>query len=87
MNENMAVAIVRRAAETTKEHFIPHFHGSAVSDGVFQGPLPDWPSDDAFNHDRNRFYVLKISEWQATDWISLYLELLIFDFFFGEKSN
>ncbi|KAG7647755.1 Protein MS5 [Arabidopsis thaliana x Arabidopsis arenosa] len=48
-----------------------------VSDGVFQGPLPDWPSEDALRHDRNRFYELEISEWQATDWISLYLKLLI----------
>ncbi|XP_010480684.1 PREDICTED: LOW QUALITY PROTEIN: putative UPF0725 protein At1g28500 [Camelina sativa] len=76
------------AAVTPKEPFVPHFdHRSAVSvsvsdgvvDGVivFQGRLPDWPSDHALNDDRNRFYVLKESEWQTTDWISLYLELLI----------
>ncbi|CAL9216579.1 unnamed protein product, partial [Arabidopsis halleri] len=60
----------------TKEPFIPHFHGGAVADGVFKGPLPDWPSDDALN-DIKRFYVVKESEWQATDWISLYLKLLV----------
>ncbi|CAA0251176.1 unnamed protein product [Arabidopsis thaliana] len=80
---DLTVAIARlkkdqnEAAETTKEPFVPHFCCSAVSDGVFQGPLPDWPSDDALRHDRNRFYELEKSEWQATDWISLYLELLI----------
>ncbi|XP_010501621.1 PREDICTED: putative UPF0725 protein At1g28500 [Camelina sativa] len=73
------------AAVTPKEPFVPHFHRSvvSVSDGVvdgaivFQGRLPDWPSDHALNDDRNRFYVLKESEWQTTYWISLYLELLI----------
>ncbi|KAG7598557.1 Protein MS5 [Arabidopsis suecica] len=80
---DLTVAIARpkkdqnEAAETTKEPFIPHFHGGAGADGVFQGPLPDWPSDDALNDDRNRFYALEKSEWQATGWISLYLELLI----------
>ncbi|VYS47353.1 unnamed protein product [Arabidopsis thaliana] len=80
---DLTVAIARpkkdqnEAAETTKEPFVPHFCCSAVSDGVFQGPLPDWPSEDALRHDRNRFYELEISEWQATDWISLYLKLLI----------
>ncbi|CAL9216565.1 unnamed protein product [Arabidopsis halleri] len=80
---DLTVAIARpkkdqnEAAETTKEPFIPHFRCSAVSDGVFQGPLPDWPSDGAFHDDKSRFYVLEKSEWQATDWISLYLELLI----------
>ena len=48
------------AAETTKEPFVPHFCCSAVSDGVFQGPLPDWPSEDALRHDRNRFYEVRL---------------------------
>ncbi|AEE30461.1 putative protein MS5 [Arabidopsis thaliana] len=48
----------------------------ARAGGIFQGELPDWPSDDALN-DGKRFYMLKESEWQATDWISMYLELVI----------
>ncbi|EFH69572.1 hypothetical protein ARALYDRAFT_472658 [Arabidopsis lyrata subsp. lyrata] len=44
--------------------------------GIFKGELPDWPSDDAFN-DGKRFYLVKESEWQSTDWISMYLELVI----------
>ncbi|VVB00849.1 unnamed protein product [Arabis nemorensis] len=61
----------------TKEPFVPHFYRCAVSDStLFNGELPDWPSDDALN-DTNRFYVLKESEWQATDWIHLYMELLL----------
>ncbi|CAH8253790.1 unnamed protein product [Arabidopsis lyrata] len=79
---DLTVAIARpkkdqNEAVSTKEPFIPHFHGGAVADGVFQGPLPDWPSDGAFHDDRSRFYALEKSEWQATGWISLYLELLI----------
>ncbi|CAF2161634.1 unnamed protein product [Brassica napus] len=58
----------------TKNPLIPHFHGAAVADGFFKGELPDWPSDDALN-DEKRFYLLKESEWQANDWISMYLEL------------
>ncbi|EOA36476.1 hypothetical protein CARUB_v10011096mg [Capsella rubella] len=66
------------ASATTNKVFIPHFHASALSDdSVFQGELPDWPTEDALNDDRNGFYVLKESEWRITDWISLYLELLI----------
>ncbi|XP_020869992.1 putative UPF0725 protein At1g28500 isoform X3 [Arabidopsis lyrata subsp. lyrata] len=78
---DLTVAIARPKKDqnevSTKEPFIPHFHGGAVADGVFQGPLPDWPSDGAFHDDRSRFYALEKSEWQATGWISLYLELLI----------
>ncbi|CAL9216102.1 unnamed protein product, partial [Arabidopsis halleri] len=55
---------------------MPHFHGGALADGIFEGELPDWPSDDALN-DGKRFYVVKESEWQATAWISMYLELVI----------
>ncbi|XP_024008728.1 UPF0725 protein At1g23970 [Eutrema salsugineum] len=61
---------------TTKTPFIPHFHGGTAADGIFKGELPDWPSDDAFN-DGKRFYMVKESEWQATDWIHMYLELVI----------
>ncbi|WZZ04209.1 hypothetical protein YC2023_090130 [Brassica napus] len=39
-----------------------------------KGELPDWPSDDALK-DEKRFYLLKESEWQTNDWISMYLEL------------
>ncbi|CAN6908322.1 unnamed protein product, partial [Brassica oleracea] len=58
--------------------FVPHFHGDAVADGFFKGELPDWPSDDALN-DGKRFYLVRLSEseWQASDWISMYLELVI----------
>ncbi|AEE30455.1 hypothetical protein (DUF626) [Arabidopsis thaliana] len=48
----------------------------ARAGGIFQGELPDWPSDDVLN-DGKRFYMVKESEWQATDWISMYLELVI----------
>ncbi|KAH0918136.1 hypothetical protein HID58_025796 [Brassica napus] len=41
-----------------------------------KGELPDWPSDDALK-DEKRFYLLKESEWQTNDWISMYLELVI----------
>ncbi|CAH2033744.1 unnamed protein product [Thlaspi arvense] len=61
---------------TTRKPFVPHFHGGAVGDGIFKGELPDWPSDDDF-HDGKRFYMVKESEWQATAWISMYLELVI----------
>ncbi|KFK36064.1 hypothetical protein AALP_AA4G073200 [Arabis alpina] len=62
---------------TTKKPFMPHFHGCAVPDSdFFDGELPDWPSDEALN-DTKRFYVLTSSERQDTDWIYLYLELLI----------
>ncbi|CAH2033755.1 unnamed protein product [Thlaspi arvense] len=61
---------------TTRKPFVPHFHRGAVGDGIFKGELPDWPSDDDFN-DGKRFYMVKDSEWQATDWISMYLELVI----------
>lgn len=60
----------------TEKPFVPHFHGDAVADGFFKGELPDWPSDDALN-DGKRFYLVKESEWQANDWISMYLELVI----------
>ncbi|ESQ34396.1 hypothetical protein EUTSA_v10009725mg [Eutrema salsugineum] len=49
---------------TTKTPFIPHFHGGTAAD------------DDAFN-DGKRFHVVKESEWQSTDRISMYLELAI----------
>ncbi|CAH2033747.1 unnamed protein product [Thlaspi arvense] len=69
---NLGCSIARIKDEvTTKKPFIPHFHGGAVAD-----ELPDWPSDDDFS-DGKRFYVLKESEWQATDWISMYLELVV----------
>ncbi|KAG7655352.1 Protein MS5 [Arabidopsis suecica] len=48
----------------------------ARAGGIFQGELPDWPTDDVLN-DGKRFYLVKDSEWQATDWISMYLELVI----------
>ncbi|KAJ0237357.1 UPF0725 protein [Hirschfeldia incana] len=60
----------------TKKPFVPHFLGDAVDDGFFKGELPDWPSYDALN-DEKRFYLVKESEWQANDWISMYLELVI----------
>ncbi|XP_056843675.1 UPF0725 protein At1g23950 isoform X1 [Raphanus sativus] len=64
----------------TKKPFVPHFHGDALAYGIFKGELPNWPSDDALN-DGKRFYLvrlsLKESEWQANDWISMYLELVI----------
>ncbi|KAL0699938.1 hypothetical protein Bca4012_056060 [Brassica carinata] len=60
----------------TKKPFVHHFHGGALADGIFKGELPDWPSDDALN-DGKRFYLVKESEWQANDWISMYLELVI----------
>ncbi|XP_020867770.1 UPF0725 protein At1g23970 isoform X1 [Arabidopsis lyrata subsp. lyrata] len=61
---------------STETPFIPHFQGGARAYGIFKGELPDWPSDDAFN-DGKRFYLVKESEWQSTDWISMYLELVI----------
>ncbi|CDY29462.1 BnaC05g32080D [Brassica napus] len=60
-----------------KKPFVPHFHDAAKEDdSFFKGELPDWPSDDALN-DGKRFYLVKESEWQANDWIPLYLELVI----------
>ncbi|KAL0699939.1 hypothetical protein Bca4012_056061 [Brassica carinata] len=69
-----------------KKPFVPPFHDAAKEDGFFKdelladsffkGELPDWPPDDALN-DGKRFYLLKESEWQANDWISMYLELVI----------
>uniref|UniRef100_M4D7D5 Uncharacterized protein n=2 Tax=Brassica campestris TaxID=3711 RepID=M4D7D5_BRACM len=69
-----------------KKPFVPHFHDAAKEDGLFKGELladsffkvelPDWPSNDALN-DGKRFYLVKESEWQANDWIPLYLELVI----------
>lgn len=66
--------------------FVPPFHDAAKEDGFFKdelladsffkGELPDWPSDVALN-DEKRFYLVKESEWQANDWISMYLELVI----------
>ncbi|VVB00846.1 unnamed protein product [Arabis nemorensis] len=62
---------------STKGPFVPHFYRCAVSgSSLFNGELPDWPSDDALN-DTNRFYMLNSSERQSTDWIHLYLELLL----------
>ncbi|KFK36065.1 hypothetical protein AALP_AA4G073300 [Arabis alpina] len=62
---------------TTKKPFMAHFHGCAVPDSdLFDGELPDWPSDEALN-DTKRFYVLTSSDRQANDWINLYLQLLI----------
>ncbi|EOA38329.1 hypothetical protein CARUB_v10009830mg [Capsella rubella] len=61
---------------TTETPFIPHFDGGAAADGIFKGELPDWPSDDALK-DEKRFYLVKKSEWQATDWISMFLELVV----------
>ncbi|CAH8356878.1 unnamed protein product [Eruca vesicaria subsp. sativa] len=66
--------------------FVPPFHDAANEDGFFKGELladsffkgelPDWPSDDDLN-DGKRFYLVKESEWQANDWISMYLELVL----------
>ncbi|EOA21587.1 hypothetical protein CARUB_v10001999mg [Capsella rubella] len=39
--------------------------------------MPELPSEDPFNGDTNRFYVLKESEVQENDWIRLYLELAV----------
>ncbi|CAH8265404.1 unnamed protein product [Arabidopsis lyrata] len=38
--------------------------------------LSQWPSEDAFN-DTKRFYMVEESELQDTDWIRLYLELVL----------
>lgn len=63
-----------------RKPFIPNFHDAAneelLADSFLKGELPDWPSDDALN-DGKRFYLVKESEWQANDWILLYLELVI----------
>ncbi|WZZ72314.1 hypothetical protein YC2023_083684 [Brassica napus] len=69
-----------------KKPFVAHFHDAAKEDGLFKGELladsffkgelPDWPSDDALNNGK-RFYLVKESEWQANDWIPMYLELVI----------
>ncbi|CAH2033798.1 unnamed protein product [Thlaspi arvense] len=61
---------------TTKKPYIPHFHGGAVADGIFEGELPDWPSDDDFS-DEKRFYVVETQELQEVDWVLMYLELVI----------
>ncbi|KAG7592781.1 Protein MS5 [Arabidopsis thaliana x Arabidopsis arenosa] len=74
---HITCSIARIKAEvSTETPFIPHFQGGARAYGIFKGELPDWPSDDALN-DGKRFYVVKESEWQSTDWISMYLELVI----------
>ncbi|KAL1204590.1 hypothetical protein V5N11_008632 [Cardamine amara subsp. amara] len=77
LNVVVSVARLKDEAATTKEPFMPHFHGGVVADPFFQGELPDWPSAHAFS-DRKRFYVLKKSEWHDTAWISLYLETLVY---------
>ncbi|KAJ0253236.1 UPF0725 protein [Hirschfeldia incana] len=59
-----------------RKPFVPHFHDTSKEDGFFKGELPDWPSDNALN-DGKRFYLVKESEWQANDWILMYLELVI----------
>ncbi|XP_010477702.1 PREDICTED: UPF0725 protein At1g23970-like isoform X1 [Camelina sativa] len=75
---DIACSVARpKGEETTKMPFIPHFHGGASAAGIFKGELPDWPSDDALK-DQKRFYLVKKSEWQANDWISLYLELVVY---------
>ncbi|KAG7592780.1 Protein MS5, partial [Arabidopsis thaliana x Arabidopsis arenosa] len=72
---HITCSIARPKAEvSTETPFMPHFHGGALADGIFEGELPDWPSDDALN-DGKRFYVVKESEWQSTDWMYMYLEL------------
>ncbi|XP_019100734.1 PREDICTED: UPF0725 protein EMB2204-like [Camelina sativa] len=38
--------------------------------------LSAWPSEDAFN-DTNRFHIMEESELLDTDWIRLYVELLL----------
>ncbi|XP_020866285.1 UPF0725 protein At1g23960 [Arabidopsis lyrata subsp. lyrata] len=75
---DLTVSIARTTDEvTTKKPFIPHYYGGAVADGIiFEGELPDWPSDDDLKH-RKRFYVVKESEWRDTAWIFMYLELVL----------
>ncbi|EFH67389.1 predicted protein [Arabidopsis lyrata subsp. lyrata] len=59
----------------TKEPFIPPRDYTVVLP-FYKGSLPEWPPEDAFN-DRKRVYVVNESELQNTDWIYLYLELVI----------
>ncbi|CAA7036076.1 unnamed protein product [Microthlaspi erraticum] len=75
---NMTCSIARLKGEvTTHKPWMPHFHCGAKADGIFKGEIPDWPlDDDAFN-DGKRFYVVEKSEWEANDWISMYLELVV----------
>ncbi|KFK37990.1 hypothetical protein AALP_AA3G055900, partial [Arabis alpina] len=51
-----------------REYIAPH--------GLLNDGLCKWPSEDAFN-DRRRFYMFEESELQDTDWIRLYLELVL----------
>ncbi|XP_010460854.1 PREDICTED: UPF0725 protein At1g23970 [Camelina sativa] len=75
---DMGVSIARPKGEVTSEKpFIPHSYGGAFADDdIFKGELPDWPSDGDLK-DETRFYVVKESEWRATDWIFMYLELAV----------
>ncbi|KAG7593534.1 Protein MS5, partial [Arabidopsis thaliana x Arabidopsis arenosa] len=55
--------------------FIPLQDDTSVPP-FYKGSLPEWPPEDAFN-DRKWVYVVNESELQNTDWIYLYLELVI----------
>ncbi|CDY25809.1 BnaA07g09730D [Brassica napus] len=57
-------------------YYMHHFQSELLADSFFKVELPDWPSNDALN-DGKRFYLVKESEWQANDWIPMYLELVI----------
>ncbi|CAH2033750.1 unnamed protein product [Thlaspi arvense] len=75
---DLACSVARIVGEgctvTTNKPFVPHFHQGAVGDGIFEGELPDWPSDFS---DENRFYVLKESEIWSSEWIRMYMTLVV----------
>ncbi|CAH8383451.1 unnamed protein product [Eruca vesicaria subsp. sativa] len=76
---NITCSISRVKDEVSpRRPYVPRFfHLDAAEkeeDGLFKGDLPDWPSDDALN-DAKRFYLVKKSEWQSNDWISMYVDV------------
>ncbi|EOA21081.1 hypothetical protein CARUB_v10001419mg [Capsella rubella] len=50
---------------------------NVLNNKVLRQFMPELPSEDPFNDDTGRFYVLKESEVQENDWIRLYLELAV----------
>ncbi|KFK31137.1 hypothetical protein AALP_AA6G073300 [Arabis alpina] len=61
------ICSIARPQGTPNEPFKPY---------ISRGGLPDWLTDIALN-DRNRFYMVKRQELLGTDWIYLYLQLVL----------
>ncbi|KAL1209920.1 hypothetical protein V5N11_020486 [Cardamine amara subsp. amara] len=60
-----------------KKPFSAHYHGGALAKNViFKGGLPDWPSDLDLSNTK-RFYMVTKQEWQDSNWIFFYLQLVI----------